>query len=80
MIWDADVPLFRVHGRQYDGLSFNRKQGLDFRFSSLCVGGQPLGVMYAADSLLGAISETKRIGGIQPMRQAIADLQAALYQ
>lgn len=50
--------LFRAYGRQFEALSFNRKQGLNLRFSSLSVDGQPTGVMYSADSLLGAVSET----------------------
>jgi hypothetical protein len=58
MLWEAGVPIHRAHGKQFDPLSFNRKQGLDFRFSSLCVDGCPIGVLYGADSLMGAISET----------------------
>jgi len=57
-LWESGVPIHRAHGRQFDPLSFNRKQGLDFRFSSLNVDGLPIGVLYGADSLMGAISET----------------------
>lgn len=56
--WEPGVPIHRAHGSQFDPLSFNRKQGLDFRFSSLSVDGQPVGVLYGADSLMGAVSET----------------------
>ena len=58
MRWEAGVPIHRAYGKQFDPLSFNRKQGLDFRFSSLNVDGCPIGVLYGADSLMGAISET----------------------
>lgn len=57
-LWEPGVPIHRAHGRYLDPLGFNRKQGLDFRFSSLCVDGRPIGVLYGADSLMGAISET----------------------
>ena len=57
-LWEAGVPIHRAHGKQFDPLSFNRKQGLDFKFSSLNVDGCPIGVLYGADSLMGAISET----------------------
>jgi len=56
--WEPGRHIFRAHGSQHDPLSFNCKQGLDFRFSSLAAGGQPIGVLYGADSLMGAISET----------------------
>jgi hypothetical protein len=56
--WESGVPIYRAHGRQHDAISFNRKQGLDFRFSSLTIDGQPVGILYGADSLIGAISET----------------------
>lgn len=56
--WESGVPIYRVHGRQHDALAFNRKQGLDFRFSSLSIDSRPIGVMYGADQLIGAISET----------------------
>ena len=58
MRWEAGVPIHRAYGKQFDPLSFNRKQGLDFRFSSFNVDGCPIGVLYGADSLMGAISET----------------------
>ena len=57
-VWQPGVPLHRAHGRQFDPLSFNRKQGLNFRFSSLNVDGLPIGVLYAANSLKGTVSET----------------------
>jgi hypothetical protein len=56
--WELGVQIYRAHSRQHDAVSFNRKQGLDFRFSSLTIDGQPIGVLYGADSLMGAISET----------------------
>jgi len=58
ILWEPGVPIHRAHGSQFDPLSFNRKPGLDFRFSSLNVDGRPVGVLYGADSLMGAVSET----------------------
>ncbi len=57
--WNAGLPMTRAHGHQYEPAAFNSTQGLDFRFSSIVTdAGTPIGVLYCADSLSGALSET----------------------